>query len=168
MTDFSGAKCTRLVTDVLDWTRLGCQEGRFWVRRKIKLFAKISLGMPGDGRQGGWAGWGTMGWADIGSWRKTSWDMLPHPGLSPPPAVAPCRKGNADLRGEVQEICLLQTAAFHLFRHQVEGAHWVQALGLSRGHPRERSDPGLATSRTPAGMQLVYGCGSPPRGTLLP
>ena len=68
MTDFSGAKCTRPVTDVLDWTRLGSQEGRFWVRRKIKLFAKISLGMPGDGRQGGWAGWGTMGWADIGSW----------------------------------------------------------------------------------------------------
>ena len=90
------------------------------------------------------------------------------PRAFPSSCCGPCRKGNADLRGEVQEICLLQMAAFHLFRHQVEGAHWVQALGLSRRHPRERADPGLATSRTLAGMQLVYGCGSPPRGTLLP
>ena len=106
MTDLSGAKCTRLVTDVLDWTRLGSQEGRFRVRRKIKLFAKISLGMPGDGKQGGWAGWGMLGWADIGSWQKTSWDMLPHPGLSPPPAVAPAGRAMLTYEGKFRRsVC---------------------------------------------------------------
>lgn len=94
------------------------------MKRKIKLFAKISLGMLEDGRRGGWEGLGKMGWADIGSWRKTSWDMLPHPGLSPPPAVAPARRAMLTYEGKFRRsVCYRQTAAFHLFRHQVEGAH---------------------------------------------
>lgn len=165
MNDCSGAKCTWLVTTCLTGPRLRISGRKILSEEKNQAVCQNQFGNAGRW-QGGVAGrgLGKMGWvADIGSWLKDIKWICCSPWAFPSSCCGPCPKGNADsMRGSGDLSATDRRLPFICSDTRWRGAHQVQALGLSRGHPRERADPGKrATSRALAGMQLVYGCGSP-------
>lgn len=84
-------------------------------------------------------GLGKMGWADIGSWAKTSWDMLPHPPGFPPPAVAPARRAMLTYEGKFRDLLGRQTAAFLICLDTGWRAHTSAGAGLVPRTPQGAS-----------------------------